>query len=392
MNSFRFSRRIRVLAMVVLCVANAMTFAAEAEGMRIGAIRWDGWYGKGGVVKAVEASLGQPKYHFRLPWFAEVKADGTVRINGDSQAIMEQEIAYAAQAGLNYWAFVDYLDEAPDLSIALNRFLAAPDKRGLRYCLVEEGHRLDKAGAEAWKSIVRHFQHPDYQTVLDGRPLLYVFLPTTKLVRAEWNELRRMTVAAGLKSPYLVLMGFRPEQDAKAMADLGFDAVSAYARGGSYSMTQPSYAEQCAMIRRDRWEKWQALGVPSVTFASAGWDTRPRNERPPPWMRDEVKPEPDPTPPAEQKPLLDAVTATPEELARHLGEAVQWAASHRELNPANTVILYAWNEHDEGGWLQPTRRADGSADDSRVKAVGKMIQALRGDLEIKDKSSTNPKL
>ena len=145
------------------------------------------------------------------------------------------------------------------------------------------------------------------------------------------------------------------------------------------------------MIRRGRWEKWQALGVPRVTFASAGWDTRPRNERPPPWMRDEVKPEPDPTPPAEQKPLLDAVTATPEELARHLGEAVQWAASHRELNPANTVILYAWNEHDEGGSPQLTRRADGTADASRVKAVGKGPKALRGDLQIHDKSFTNPK-
>ena len=379
------------LAAVVLCLANAITFGAEADGMRIGAIRWDGWYGDGGVVKAVEASLGQPKYHFRLPWFAQVKADGSVRINGDSQAIMEREIAYAAQAGLNYWAFVDYLDEAPDLSIALNRFLAAPDKRGLRYCLVEEGHRLDKAGAEAWKQIVRHFQHADYETVLDGRPLLYVFLPTTKLRRAEWDELRRLTVAAVLKSPYLVLMGFRPEQDAKAMADLGFDAVSAYARGGSYSMTQPSYAEQCAMIRHDRWEKWQALAVPNVTFASAGWDTRPRNERPPPWMRAEVKAEPDPTPFAQQKPLLDAVTATPEELARHIGEAVEWAASHRELNPTNNVIIYAWNEHDEGGWLQPTLRADGTADESRVQALGKALRALQARSPGPDKSPTHPK-
>ncbi|MFM2143334.1 MAG: hypothetical protein RLZZ476_1878, partial [Verrucomicrobiota bacterium] len=35
--------------------------------------------------------------------------------------------------------------------------------------------------------------------------------------------------------------------------------------------------------------------------------------------------------------------------------------------------------------------ADGTADDSRVKAVGRVLQALRGDLQIKDKSSTNPK-
>ena len=174
------------------------------------------------------------------------------------------------------------------------------------------------------------------------------------------------------------------------MASLGFDAVSAYARGGSYSMKQPSYAEQCAMIRRDLWEKWQALGVPSVTFASGGWDTRPRNERPPPWLQDEVKAEPDPTPSLLQKPLLDAVTATPEELASHISEAVKWARTHRDLNPANILILYAWNEHDEGGWLQPTVRADGTADESRVQAVGNALRDLNFPSSVEKAPSSNP--
>jgi len=105
--------------------------------------------------------------------------------------------------------------------------LDAKDKKGVRYCSVEEGQRLDQVGTQGWSRLVEHFRHPDYQTVL------------------------------------------------------GFDAVSAHARGGSYSMTQPSYAEQCAMIRRDRWEKCRTLRLPSITFASTGWDTRPRNERPP---------------------------------------------------------------------------------------------------------------
>jgi hypothetical protein len=59
-------------------------------------------------------------------------------------------------------------------------YLAAKDKRGIRYCLVEEGHRLDKIGSAGRKRLVEHFQRPDYQTVLDGRPLLFVFgQPTT---------------------------------------------------------------------------------------------------------------------------------------------------------------------------------------------------------------------
>jgi len=340
----------------------------------VGAIRWDGWYGDATVGKAVETSLGQPKYHFRLPWFARVKGEDKVSINGDSQSIVEQEIAYAARAGLNYWAFLDYWDEAPGMSVALNRYLATTDKKGIRYCFVEEGPRLDHMGMQGWTRLVEHFRHSDYQTVLDGRPLLFVFVKTEKLGKTEWNELKRLTVAAGMKAPYLVLMGWNPGQDAKDMTALGFDAISAYARGGSYSMTQPSYAEQCAMIRRDRWEKCRALHIPSITFASAGWDTRPRNERPPPWCK-WVTATPDKTPPAQQKPLIDSVTATPEELAAHLREAIEWTKANRDINPANAVIIYGWNENDEGGWLQPTLGTDGRPNEERVETLGKVLRS-----------------
>ncbi|MBI5801318.1 MAG: glycoside hydrolase family 99-like domain-containing protein [Verrucomicrobia bacterium] len=365
----------RLLGPLLVLLLMACCVRAEGERPRpiVGAIRWDGWYGEGAVVRAVEHSLGQPKYHFRLPWFARVMDDGTVRINGDSQEVIEREVAYAAQSGLNYWAFVDYWNEAPALSIALNRYLSAKDKRSVRYCLVEEGARLDKFGRAGWPRLVEHFRNGDYQTVLSGRPLLFVFVKPTRLTKADWDELKRQTVAAGLQPPYLVLMGWNPEQDAKAVVELGFDAVSAYARGGSYSMTQPSYAQQCAMTRRDRWEQWRALRLQCITFASAGWDTRPRNERPPSWMK-EVTATPDPTPPSQQRPLLDAVTATPEELAAHVKEAITWTQANRDLNPANALLIYAWNEHDEGGWLQPTLGANGQPDEARIKALATVLR------------------
>ena len=43
------------------------------------------------------------------------------------------------------------------------------------------------------------------------------------------------------------------------------------------------------------------------------------------------------------------------------------------LNPANAVIIYAWNENDEGGWLIPTLKTDGTADTGRVDAAGKVL-------------------
>ena len=81
------------------------------------------------------------------------------------------------------------------------------------------------------------------------------------------------------------------------------------------------------------------------------------------------------TPPQQQKPLIDATTATPDEIAAHLREALAWTQANRDLNPANAIILYAWNEHDEGGWLQPTLGADGKPDASRIRAIGKVLRS-----------------
>jgi hypothetical protein len=371
-NSLHTARALlTALFMAMLAAVNG----AEPGDPLIGAIRWDGWYGEGGVVREVEHSLGQPKYHFRLPWFAEVKDDGAVRINGDSEAIMEKEIAYAEAAGLNYWAFVDYLDEAQGLSIALNRYLGVKDKKGIRYCLVEEGGRLDNPGLKAWGGIVGHFRHPDYQTVLDGRPLLCLFGKTAKIGKAEWDDLRRQTTAAGLKAPYLVLLGWEAEKDREA---LGFDAVSEYACSAKGYTTDPETYKQLTShsVSEKLWGKWKRERTPCITFATAGWDTRPRQERPPSWCS-WVNATPDPTPPAQQKPLIDATTATPDEIAAHVRAAIAWTQANRDLNPANAVLIYAWNEHDEGGWLQPTRRADGTANDSRVQALGKALRETR---------------
>jgi hypothetical protein len=358
---------------LLLLISPLMLRAEEASRPMIGAIRWDGWYGEGGVAKAVESSLGQPKYHFRLPWFARVTGEGGVSINGDSQTIMEQEIAYAARCGLNYWAFVDYLHEAPGMSIGLNRYLAAQEKKGVRYCLVEEGARLDKIGVQAWTSLVEHFRHPDYQTVLDGRPLLFLFGSTTRLGKAEWDELKRQSTAAGMKAPYLVLLGGNAAAD---RLSLGFDAVSEYACAGKGYTTDPeTYAKLTTHeVRQKLWEKWRRDSTPCITFATAGWDTRPRQERPPPWCS-WVTATPDATPPLQQKPLLDAVTATPDELAQHLREAIEWTMANRDLNPANAILIYAWNEHDEGGWLQPTLGADGRPDERRINALARVLHS-----------------
>lgn len=359
-------------AVIVGLPTDAARAAERADAIVVGAIRWDAWYGDDGPVTEVERSLGPAKFHWRLPFFASVLAEDKVRINGDAQEIIEKEMLWAAQAGLNYWAFVDYGDEG-NLTIARRRYQAAADKHGLRFCLIEEGRRLDERGINGWPRLVRMMKDGNYQTVLDGRPLLFVFGRPERLGRHDFEALGSAAVAAGLKRPYLVLMGWNPDQDAKDMQSLGLDAVSAYAAGGQYAGPMWPYAELTAHVRKNYWEACRRSRIPTVTFATAGWDTRPRIEHPPSWCP-WVKARPDPTPPADQKPLMDAVTATPEQLAGHLRDALAWTRQNADLNSAQAVIIYAWNENDEGGWLIPTRGTDDRPDTTRLEAVRRVLR------------------
>ncbi|NOS71637.1 MAG: hypothetical protein HOP33_17145, partial [Verrucomicrobia bacterium] len=71
----------------------------------VGAIRWDAWQENGDIQATVERTLGSNHWHYRLPFFARVSGSNSVAINGNTQAIMDQEINYAADAGIDYWAF-----------------------------------------------------------------------------------------------------------------------------------------------------------------------------------------------------------------------------------------------------------------------------------------------
>lgn len=363
----------RVWPVALLAMAFAMTTAKVGEARAddrsiVGAIRWDAWYGDSGPVTEVERSLGPRKFHFRLPFFARVLADDKVSINGDAPGVMEKEIACAADAGLNYWAFVDYGDTG-GLTIARRRYQAARDKHGLRFCLIEEGRRMDGQATRPWPRLVSFFQDPNYQTVLGGRPLLFVFGCPKKFGSRDFQELGAAALAAGGRRPYPVLMGFDPRQAAQDMQTLGFDAVSAYAAGGQYRGEMWSYSRLTDHVRKNYWEVCRQSRIPTITFVTAGWDTRPRLEHPVSWML--VEATSDPTLPAEQKPLIDDVTATPAQLAQHLQDALEWTRRNRDLNPANAILIYAWNENDEGGWLIPTL-AEGTA---RLDAIAKVLKA-----------------
>jgi len=47
--------------------------------------------------------------------------------------------------------------------------------------------------------------------------------------------------------------------------------------------------------------------------------------------------------------------------------------AHPDICETQVIIIYAWNEHDEGGWLVVTWQKEGSADNRRLEAIWSVL-------------------
>ena len=340
---------------VVLAVASA---GEGRERPIVGAIRWDAWTG-GRVTEQVERTLGPGKYRDRLPWFAEVLGENEVRINGGRQKVMDREIEFAADAGLDYWAFLLYPESSP-MSTALKQYLRSPRRDRIDFCLIL--HNTLKVSAEKWPEerdrAISLLQEPGYQTVLDGRPLVYAFTGRG-FPFGRFAEFLAAAKNAGL-DPYCAFMGWNPPSDFRRVSPRGFDAVSAYAK----SSGKPEYGQLAKAVEKRYWHRARKAGVPYVPLVTTGWDKRPRKDHPVSWETDH----------AYHDQAVFPSRATPKEIARHLTRAISFVSSNPEICEANAIIIYAWNEYDEGGWIAPTRGKDGTPDTSRLEAIRNVLE------------------
>ncbi len=331
----------------------------------VGAIRWDAWTG-GSITEQVERTLGPAKYHDRLPWYARVVGENNVRIDGGPQGIMEQEINFAADAGLDYWAFLLY-PESSSMSESMNDYLASRHRKKINFCVIL--HNSFGVPEEQWPKerdrAVALLQEPGYQTVLGGRPLVYAFalgeqgpFPTQRFA-----EFRQAAQAVG-KKPYCVFMGWNPAADFRNESAKGFDAVSAYA----YGSADPSFADLCQAVERQYWREAATAGVPCIPLVTTGWDKQPRKDHPVSWEKGHAY---------HQQETFPSV-ATPQEIAAHLERALDFVKRNRAVCAANAVIIYAWNEHDEGGWLAPTWTPTGTPNTERLDAIRQLLKRKKG--------------
>ncbi|MGW3955387.1 hypothetical protein ACWEKM_31645 [Streptomyces sp. NPDC004752] len=262
-----------------------------------------------------------------------VRVSESVNSDATLQGVMDQEIQYAKKAGIDYWAFV-YYPQQP-LARARELYLSNEHKGDVNWCAVLDGNFTGNYAANL-PHLVAQFSEPNYQRVLDGRPLVYFFTTAT----VDWvAKMRAACSQAGLPDPYIVVMAWTAQGAAATKTAVGADAVSRYATGMQNGQPYSNLANAEASL----WDQYAAAAGEVVPTVSTGWDKRPRYDYPLSW-------EPNYTG------FKDEWTqqATPKEIAAHLRGAVSWNNTHPDNASANTVLIYAWNEFDEGGWICPT--------------------------------------
>lgn len=309
----------------------------------VGAIRWDAWVGEAptfgnaqgddriGLV--VERTLGPDHWHYRLPFFAVKLDKNKVQVRGNTQKIIDQEILYAVDAGLDYWAF-NYYSPGSGLDSALKLYLRSPHRNAIKFSLIL-APRDDLLETETRQILTNYFKMPNYQTVLNGRPLVYI-LGNSSLTQEMVDNLRVSGTTANHLKPYLVYLGSSATQVKNTIEKYHLDAGSDYAQQGEGG--QPFV--NLAMEAEKGWNTYRQSGIKVIPWVTTGWDPRPRMENSTPWIT------------YSQNSWVQP--AKPIDIARHLRNALQWNVAYPDIAETKAILIYAWNEFDEGGWLCPT--------------------------------------
>jgi hypothetical protein len=330
------------------------------SGVISGAIRWDAWYANTDVAREAQNALGYKPWQSRAPWFAKIDGPDHLTAIG-TQADIDLECRFAADMGLKYWAF-DMFAPKSSMSVAWHLYQSSPNRHLINWCAIVTPAAFGNdpfRNTDVWQAndeiFVNWFGQKAYQTVLGNRPLVYVFWSPSDIGKYFGGEtgnfarsldyLRARCRAMQLGNPYIVIMAGAAASSAEILRDVGADAISNYIPDGG---AKPVGATPWDVLDQRTQAFWQSLadqGVACIPIATTGWDTRARREHPESWTHE--------TPVADPKDYF--VLPTPSQLQAHLTAAVGFVRNHSTQCPADALLIYSWDECDEGGNpLMPT--------------------------------------
>jgi hypothetical protein len=319
----------------------------------IGAIRFDAFYIASSTTNSINsqvaASLSPAAYNYRLPWFATVTA-GVASWPAAPQSVMDAEIAAAASAGLDYWAFDSYqpTDEETD---ALTLYLSSSVRSQVGFCMLGQFSNWNLGSGAPYSAAAQRditmFGQAGYVKVL-GRPLYYVLAAGTNAqMTAAVAWIRSQATAAGYQNPYVVALSGAALTQYNNVAGYalacGFDAAGAYECPVLNGSVQP-YSALVTATETD-WSQRSTAGMAMVPTAMTDFDPRPLIQNPQPFY----------AVPNGWNLNNYYAQGTAAQVAQHIADMVSFIKANPSACAANVGLIYAWNELAEGGpGLMPT--------------------------------------
>ena len=338
--------------------------------MRFGVINWDCSVPKETTFFGYHAtkSLSPSKYRTRTPYYATVLGENEINFTERSDADYDRELEYAIEAGIDYFAYCWYSNEAFDPKEVegaptgpVEGKLHEITKMRKRHCKSPLRDKIKLAAILVCSHIyfdsdidalIEEMKGEHYEKVGD-RPLVYLFGG----YRTDFIE--RLTSAAeknGLKKPFFVFFnnGVTSEDGDYSLAD----GVSAYASTAGSN----SFAELYRAVEKENNERRDGFGLPSVPFFSFGWNPTPRMDNPVPWHGYDELPY---HPAASEDEILDAAE-----------KFAAWIKADKRNTEIGHVLSFAWNEFEEGGYICPTFDKNGGIDLTRIRVFAKFRKII----------------
>jgi len=339
------------------------------EKMTIGAIRWDAWFkseNENDPSFQVQRSLSPKRFHFRAPFFSEVRNE-KIFIPKYDQEIFDKEMEYAIDAGIDYFAYVWYGNPGQDgLSLARKLHTTSKYRNKVKMCACFDSNGINKDYVK--NELPKLFKQDFYKKVFDGRPLVYYFGLCNDFegIKKDIEFFTDICEKENIKKPFFAIMDATVEQCLYVKGD----AISHYcAWGGNGEPFEAMYLRNL-----ERWdsESKQCVenGLQYIPTITSGWNNETRHENPVGWIKGDLS-----------KSYVQYATA--DDVYNEVISAKEFLKNKNI--PINSAIIYAWNEHDEGGWICPTISVDENGDqlyengspiinDERINAVKKAIK------------------
>jgi hypothetical protein len=347
------------MLIATLVAALCVSGTAGAAAPQVGAIRWDAWFpGNNAEPTHWVSNKLYTEWPSRQPLLGWHQSGEGV----DDQAVMDQEINWAADHGLDYWAFGWYGGSGEDpgppqggLKSALHAYMSSPYKSRLRFAQIVGSYWVVEQ-APYWRSIhvpdlVRLFRDAQYVRIAGNRPVVYWFgandLDKNPSWRAELQYLRDQIRGQPddngrpLGDPFIIDVTHNPA----AATSHGMEGVASYGPAGAV----PPAPSGCFDPRARSWEAQARKDVENLSLPE-GLLTVPS-----------LTPVNDPRPRDADPELLKNIGVpggygywsqppTYGQWEAHFQHLYEWASA----NPTRTtdpplLLTYAWNELDEGG-------------------------------------------